>query len=232
MHSNGPPHVEFGSRPFVLQAFQPFTFAHLPCVSGFIPLPSSHCCARRGGSVHGGRHDDGRTLQLAGRLRVVRMLPRARGVRRRLESSIPSLIGGSRVAPAPAGQTLFFIRTRKRRELGRFARCAGRESNPRLRLGRPGSYRWTTRAWSTVSFGLALSLPQSPRLPIVSVTPALERPGARLAFRAGSDPTVSEASSVDQRLEFIDCLEELAHILSGVLKITGDAAHVSNCVSR
>ncbi len=54
----------------------------------------------------------------------------------------------------------------------------------------------------------------------------------RLAFRGCGDATISEAAGADQRFEFIDRLEKLAHVLAGVLEISGDATRISNGVGR
>src|SRR3989442_3850623 len=115
------------------------TFAHLSPVPHLIPRGLSDHRGKRGNDGSGERNVRGRRPELAGRLRLVRMLARLRCVRpRRLTlPTHPSHRSAERVASTTPPVPLFF---RRRIE------CVGRELNPPRRLGRPTSYRSTSHA--------------------------------------------------------------------------------------
>lgn len=173
-------------RAAILSHPQPITFAHLSRVRRLIPQGPSHLRGKRRGNGPNERDEPGlRGRELAGRVRVVRMLPRFRRIRRRrlrISPSIPPRSAGPGSPRWPRRSRPIFPRPSRslpNRDPKRclvlssapawpqaqvelawlWMQCAGRESNPRRKLGRLGSYRWTTRARSFVNPVLRLSLP-------------------------------------------------------------------------
>src|SRR2546428_12688639 len=110
------------------------TFAHLSPIPRLIPPRLSDQRGKRGNDGPGERNVRGRRPELAGRVRVVRMLARFRRVRRRrlTLTTHPSHRSAEGVASTTPSVPLF---------LPGPIECVGRELNPRRRLGRPTSYR-------------------------------------------------------------------------------------------
>src|SRR5207245_5197240 len=95
-------------------------------ISHLIPLGLSDQRGKRGNDGPGERDVRGRRPELAGRLRLVRMLARFRRVRRRrlTLTTHPSHRSAERVASTTPPVPLFFRRP---------IECVGRELNPRRR---------------------------------------------------------------------------------------------------